>query len=318
MSVPAVRVRRRALAVLTPLAVLGLLTLGGCVGTGGEGRDPVVVGVGSRGEQEVLGAVTVAALERGEIPVEVRGDLGDTVGLRREATQDHIDLFWDYTGAAWVLGLREQAPAADPTESWERVREADERNGLEWLPPTEADATFALAVRQEDVPVDGEATMSWLAGELSGGEHSLCADVDFLVRPGGLEALAEEYAIDLERLPRQPADDEEEVVEALVEERCFTGLVTATSGQARAAGLVTVTDDLGVLPAFVVAPVARASSPGARDEVLAALAPVIEALDTEVLARLNAEHVEGEASDVLAERFLDEIVGETVRGEPSG
>ena len=289
--------------------VVAGLALAGCVATPQEGGDPVVVGVGSRAEQEVLGAVTAAALERSEIPFEMRTGLGDTVGLRREATSERIDLFWDYTGAAWVLGLREQAPVADAAESWERVREADAVNGLEWLPPTEADATFALAIREDDEPIEGDATMSWLAGELSSGERSLCADVEFLVRPGGLEALAEEYAIDLERLPRQPADDEEQVVEAVADGRCFAGLVTATSGEAHAAGLVTVADDLGVLPAFVAAPVVRGGSPGDGDDVAAALAPVIEALDTATLARLNAERVDGEASEVLAERFLEEVLG---------
>ena len=299
---------RRRWHTAAGLVVVGLLALGGCFAVADDEGEPVIVGVGSRGEQEVLGAVTTAALDRAGIPFEVRHDLGDTVGLRREATSERIDLFWDYTGAAWVLGLREQAPVADTTESWERVREADAANGLEWLPPTEADATFALAIRADDEPVEGDVTMSWLAGELSSGEHSLCADVDFLIRPGGLEALAEEYAIDLERLPRQPADDEEQVVEAVADGRCFAGLVTATSGEAHAADLVTVSDDLGVLPAFVAAPVVRASSPGDREEVAAALAPVIESLDTSTLARLNAERVDGEASDVLAERFLDEVL----------
>lgn len=285
-----------------------VLLLAGCASAPAEERAPVILGVGSTPEQQVLAGLTVEALDRAGAPVEVVTDLGTTVELRREATNGRIDLFWDYTGAAWALGLREQAPTSDPLESWERVQRADLRNGLRWLEPSSANATLALFVRAEEVPASGDATMSWLAAELSGAEHSLCADPDFLLRPGGLEALAEEYAIDLARLPRRPTD-EDAAVAAVAEDRCFAGLATATHGQARVEGLVPVTDDLRVFPAFVAAPVAVAGS--AADDVMVteALAPVTERLDSATLARLNAEHAAGGDLEELSARLLDEYLG---------
>lgn len=289
------------------LVVVLVLTLVGCVPAPGSDRDPVVLGVGSTTEQQVLAALTVAALGREGIGVELRPDLGTTVGLRREATGGDIDLYWDYTGAAWALGLGEQVPPADPEESWERVREADRHNGLRWLDPADANATFALFVREQAVPDDAEPTMSWLAGELSGEDRSLCADLDFLVRPGGLEALAREYAIDLDRLPRR-STDEEQAIAAVAEGRCFAGLATASSGSARSAGLVPVADDLTLFPAFVVAPVVREGSDADTAAVAAALEPLTEALDTMTLARVNAEQDAGEDLEALGERFIDEVL----------
>lgn len=299
--------RRPALAGAGLLLAL-VVGLGACAAAGAE-RDTVVVGAGSHPEQEVLGAIVATALQRGGYEVAIRGDLGDTVGLRREAASESIDVFVDYTGAAWGLGLGEQAPPADREESWERVREADLANGLRWLAPSRADATLALAVRAEATPSEGEATMSWLAGELSGGQRSLCAEVDFLLREGGLDAIAREYGIDLARLPRRPATTAE-AVEEVAAQRCFAGLVTATSGAARAADLVVVTDDLDVWPAFVVAPVVREGSPADEPGVAEALEPAMAALDTATLATLNAEHAAGQDPDDLATRFLDEAVGE--------
>lgn len=282
-----------------------LLAASGCTLPTAAQPDAVVVGVGALPEQEVLGALAVEALERADVTVEREEGLATTVGLRREAASGRVDLYWDYTGAAWSRGLGEPAPPADPVESWERIRAADHHNGLRWLEPTEANATLALFVRADAIP-EGEARLSWLAGELSAGERVLCADPDFLSRPGGLDALAAEYAIDLARVLGRPAT-EEDAVAGVAAGECFAGVATATLGQARLEGLVPVSDDLSVFPAFIVAPVVREESPADRVVVREALAPVVEALDTATLRRLNAEHARGEAPDELAARFFDEL-----------
>lgn len=276
----------------------------------------LMIGVGSTDEQRVLAALAAEALRRGDVPVEVRMDLGGTLGLRRQALADEIDLFWDYTGAAWALGLREAAPPADPVESWERVREADGPRGLRWLEPTNANATLALFVRSEDLPADAaQQDMGWLAGELSSGRRRLCADADFIARDGGLRALAAEYGIDASRLPKRAAD-ETEAVDAVRSGECFAGLATATSGDARQAGLVPVDDELQVFPAFLVSPVVRADSPADDAAVVAALAGVTAAVDTATLAELNARAVDGEEPTAIAASFLSALERRTATPAP--
>jgi osmoprotectant transport system substrate-binding protein len=300
-------VARRALAAAAGL----LLVLVGCQTAQPEDAGPVVVvGVGSTAEQQILAALTVVAIGRVGITPEVRSDLGDTVSLRREAEQGGIDLFWDYTGAAWSLGLGQEFPPADPRESYERIAQADLDNGLVWLPATAANATLALFVRPEDLPPEPEPRgMSlWLAPILSSGQVRLCADPDFLQRPQGLAALAEVYSIDLNRLGLVSAAEAEAVERAAAGE-CFAALATATSGHARALGLVRVADDRSppvYPPAFVVAPVARA---GVLEELdlAAALQPVIDRLDTEVLGALNAAVEEGADPGQLAEELLADL-----------
>lgn len=263
------------------------MLLGGC----GAEDDPgvVTVGVGSTSEQQLLAALTVVALDHADIETQLAMDLGGTVGLRREALRGSVDLFWGYTAAAWALGLRQQSPPADPEESFQRVREADlRRNDLVWLPPSDANATLALFVDAEALGENQPASMDWLARELSGQERTLCVDPDFRQRPGGLRDLAEVYPMDLDRVKVVEAD-ESEAITGVAEGRCFAGLATATSGEARAAGLVRVRDDLGVFPAFVVAPVARKDALQDEPRLASALEPVTELLDTATLARLNAE-----------------------------
>lgn len=299
------------------VVALGLLVALAAVGCRGADATPaVVIGVGSTDEQRVLAALAAEALRRADVAVEVRTDLGSTLGLRRQALADQIDLFWDYTGAAWALGLREAAPPADPVESWERVHEADEQRGLRWLDPTKANATLALVVRASDLPADaGQRDLGWLAGELSGGRRRLCADADFITRDGGLRALAAEYGIDVSRLPKRAAD-EAEAVAAVSDGECFAGLATATSGDARAADLVPLEDELRVFPAFVVAPVVRAGSPADDGAVVAALTPLTDAVDTATLAGLNAQVVDGEDPAAIAARFLTALERPTATPAP--
>lgn len=283
-----------------------LALLAGCLPALSEPAPTVVVGVGGSDEQRVLAALTIAALDRAGLSPEVRPDLGGTVDLRREAMRGNIDVFWDYTGAAWALGLHQQTPPADPTESYERVRRADEDRGLEWLEPSGANATLALFVRAADVPADEPATLSWLSRNLS--ERRLCADRDFIRRQGGLADLAHAYAFNLDDVELVPAGEASAITQVAAGD-CYAGLATATSGEARQAGLVPVADDLVVFPAFVVAPVARARTLEEVPELAEAFAPLVALLDTPRLASMNAEVAGGADPEQLAEEVLTAVLG---------
>lgn len=286
-----------------------LVIAAGCQRDGGNSAPRVVVGVGSTTEQRVLAALTVQALDAAGITAEVRTDLGGTVGLRREAIGGTVDVFWDYTGAAWALGLGQQAPSSDPEESYQRVQRADEDNGLTWLEPSAANATLALFVRADDLPAeDRPRGLAWLAGVLSSGRGTLCADPEFITRAGGLRSLAAAYAIDVDRLTKAsvPAP-EPEAIAAAASGRCFAALATATSGEARRAGLVPVTDDLMVFPAFIVAPVARTQRLEELPQLAQALAPVITGLDSQRLAAMNAAAAGGGDPGEIAEEFFDDL-----------
>ena len=293
----------RASAVLL-VALLALV--GACTPEEGSGAD-VVIGVGSTVEQQVLAALTVVALEHAGYAVEVQTDLGDTVALRRQARAGGIDLYWDYTGAAWALGLGQENPPSDRRESYERVREADVASGLVWLEPTEANATLAFFVRAEDVPPEPPNGMGWLAGKLSADAETLCVDHDFRRRPGGLPQLATEYyQMSLDRVEVISAD-EQEAIAGVIGGRCFAGLATATDGEAHGAGLVPVEDELGVFPAFVVAPIAREAALEREPDLAEALAPVVEHLDTPALGGLNARAAEADPEE-LAREFLADVL----------
>lgn len=293
-------------ALLVGVVLLVIATA--CVRSSAEAVPTVVVGVGGTAEQRVLAALTVVALEdAGMRATLVDQGLNGTLDLRSAARRGDIDLFWDYTGAAWALGLRQEAPPSAPQESYERVAQEDaRRNDFIWLdPPTKANATLAFFVRStRELPPPEGRTLSWLAGRSAAPDFSFCADPDFIEREGGLEALAAAYSINFEQVVKRPAP-EKQAIEDVAAGRCFAGLGTATSGIARNANLVPLTDDLMVFPAFVVGPVVREAvleeTPGLRD----ALDGVALLLDTtEDLALLNAAVEAGGDPRTVAQQAL--------------
>ena len=299
---PTSLVRHRVAPLLLALA----LVLAGC-GEEATDADVVVVGVGSTVEQQVLAALTVVALEHAGLSAELSPDLGDTLSLRRQARVGQIDLYWDYTGAAWALAFGQENPPADAHESFERVREQDLENDLVWLDPTAANATLAFFVQAGDLPAEAPNGMGWMAGKLSSEEGTLCVDNDFRHRPGGLPQLATEYyQMSLDRV-RVVSTDEDEAIVGVRDGRCFAGLATATSGLAYRAGLARVGDELGVFPAFIVAPVARAEVLERLPALEMALEPIAEQLDTASLRRLNAEAVDTDP-EALAREFLADVL----------
>jgi osmoprotectant transport system substrate-binding protein len=260
----------------------------------------VVVGVGSTVEQTVLAALATVALEETGFAVRVLDDLGGTRAVRGRAARDEIDLWWDQTGAAWALGLRQQAPPADPVESYERVAEEDADNGFTWLEPTSANATLAFLVPESQTA----RTLTDLSRILSEQGGVLCADEAFIERPEGLQGVAEVYAIDLDALELRAAS-EQQAIAGVTSGRCTVGLASATSGAAAAAGLVPVVDDLGVFPAFLVAPVVRAEVLERHPEIAEVLASVAALIDSDArLAALAARVGRGEESRAVAEDVL--------------
>jgi len=295
---------RARIALIGVVALLA--TAAGYTALAAPDERAVVVGVGGTTEQQVLAALTVEALEAADIPTRVIEESGGTTDLRVLALGGDVDVYWDYTGAAWALGLRQQSPPAATGESFERVRQADVEQGLVWLGPTDANATLALFVREADLPPAPEdRDLTWLSRELAAEGRRLCADPDFVDRDQGLPALAAAYSIDLAQLETVRVG-EEGAIARVADGRCFAGLGTATSGLARTEGLIPVADELVVFPAFVVAPVVREETLAAEPGVEQALAPVVELLATDTLGALNAQVEEGaEPTEVAAEALAD-------------
>lgn len=264
----------------------------------------VRVGTGQQPESRLLAGVMVELLDGAGVPATVV-DLADASDARRALELGDVDVVPAYTGEAWLEVLNRADPPNDQATSLARVAEADEARGLVWLRPPisgdgvtapPADATFAFVV-DEDGPHADVATMSQLAtrlGQLA--SPVLCVDPSFAEREDGLPVVLGAYSIapdSVERLGTTP----QEAVLGVAAGDCDAGLTSATDGSAWALGQRPLADDLGVFPAFVVAPVVDAAD---VDRVEPALRPLTRQLTTALLGGWNARVAQGESLEAVA------------------
>lgn len=268
------------------------------------GDTAVRVGTGQQPESRLLAGVMVELLDGAGVPATVV-DLADASDARRALELGDVDVVPAYTGEAWLEVLNRADPPNDQATSLARVAEADEARGLVWLRPPisgdgvtapPADATFAFVV-DEDGPHADVATMSQLAtrlGQLA--SPVLCVDPSFAEREDGLPVVLGAYSIapdSVERLGTTP----QEAVLGVAAGDCDAGLTSATDGSAWALGQRPLADDLGVFPAFVVAPVVDAA---VVDRVEPALRPLTRQLTTALLGGWNARVAQGESLEAVA------------------
>lgn len=308
--------RRRAALIGSALVALAAV-VGACSGSAGgqqeAERPPLRVAASDDVEATLLAHVIVALLEADELPAKVR-PYADARDAQQALELGAVEIRPGYTGEAWLESLGRADPPGDPEASFRPVRVHGERRGIRWLPPRfaeepdgpPANATFAFAVAGPPSPDADLRTVSQLAARLSERpDASVCVDREFGSRPDGLRAVLEAYRVRSDRQFLAATPDE--AVRGVVAGDCLAGLTTATDGQAGAAGLQLLVDDLEVFPAFVPAVQVREDAIERWPELPTVLAPLGEELTTAMLRGYNARLVAGEPVEVVASEAAEEL-----------
>jgi len=315
------------LRLLTLLAAVALLAAAcGDSAGGGEGAESgvasevdlseaeVTVGSKSFTEQLILGQIALQALEAAGASVTDQIGLVGTNVVREALESGEIDMYWEYTGTAWINILGNTDPVPGAQEQWEAVAEADVANDLTWLPPAPGNNTYALAAgpsAPEDV-----TTISDYADLVASDPEaaSLCTAAEFVDRSDGLPGLEEHYGFDLPDSAVTQLDFGLVYTSAGQGDPCQFAAVFATDGRVLTQDLRILEDDQAFFPQYNVALVIRDEVYEAAPEAYDALfGPISEALTDEALTTLNAAvDVEGESPEDVARQFLVDsgIVGE--------
>jgi osmoprotectant transport system substrate-binding protein len=270
---------------------------------------PVRVGTGPEAESRLLAHVLAELVRAADVPAVVV-ELADRVDARRALELGDVDVLPGYTGEAWLEVLGRADPPSDQRPSFARVREFDEDAGLLWQRPVfasvrgpeepPADATFAFVVQGPPGVHADLRTVSQLAARLAQlPDAALCVDPEFAARRDGLRAVLDAYSVSRDALEVVPATPDLAVV-GVAQGQCVAGLTTATDGRAWASGQYPLVDDLGVFPAFVVAPLVRDDVRERSPGLLAAIAPFGNGLTTATLGRWNGRVASGEPVEVVA------------------
>ncbi|WP_164700571.1 glycine betaine ABC transporter substrate-binding protein [Modestobacter sp. KNN46-3] len=279
----------------------------------GVAGEEIVVGSKNFTEQLILGKIAVIALQTAGFDVVDRTNIPGSVPARQGMVNGEIDMEWEYTGTAWLSYLGEAAPIADPLEQYEAVRDAELANGLTWLPPAEANNTYAFAVRSEAVDdLGGISTLSEIA-ELPVEERTFCVESEFASRNDGFVPMLETYGLELGDAQGVPRDnvstlDTGAVYEATDQGQCNFGEVFTTDGRITALDLTVLEDDRAFFPNYNISPVLLTETFEEHPELADLFGQITPLLTNDVLQELNARvDVAGEQpGDVALEWMVSE------------
>ena len=300
------------------IAVLALISAG-CGGAGGGGGGAsgdidlsgVEVTVGSKEftEQLILGEITLQALENAGATVNDQIGLAGSVAARKALESGDIDMYWEYTGTAWITYLGHTDPVPGRQKQFEAVAKEDlKKNDVKWLdPPAPANNTYAFAVRKEVYDKLGVKTLSDFKQliEENPEEATVCVGTEFSTRDDGLPGVEKAYGFQFptENIVKM---DEGQIYQATDEgDRCNYGEVFATDGRIEGLGLEIVEDDKGFFPLYNPALNVRKDVVKEYPQIEKLFAPIAKKLTTEELQKLNAKvDVEGQLEDQVAEEWL--------------
>lgn len=282
------------------------------------------VGTGPEAESRLLAGVLRELLLAAGLTAEVV-EFADARDARQAIELGAVDVRPAYTGEAWLEVLGRADPPGDPRTSFARVKDFDERNGIEWMRPAfpreggidrpPADATFAFVV-QGPPGIDADLrTMSQLATRLAEQPDALvCVDREFAARSDGLAAVWEAYRVRLDR--EVLVADPQDAARLVSVGECIAGLTTATDGETWLLGLRPLVDDLQVFPAFVITAQYREEVRERVPELVPALGPLPTNLTTEMIGRWNARVVAGEPVELVAADGARELLTLAGRLDP--
>lgn len=285
-------------------------------GLGGEVEDVDLSGqsftVGSKEftEQLILGEMTIQMLEGAGAQVSDETGTEGSVATRRALEGGQTDMYWEYTGTAWLTYLGEDEPILDSEQQYQEVVDADAENNIEWLEPTPFDNTYAIAVREDaGDPLDGVENISDLAAlaESDPDQVTMCVGPEFADRDDGLPAVTETYGFEV------PGDNISTVGDAVVYtqvargDTCNFGSVFATDGKIAPNNLRLLEDDQQAFAVYNAALSVRSEVLEQSPELADLFNPLAESLDTETMQDLNTQVDEaGETPSDVARDYLTE------------
>ena len=246
--------------------------------------------VGGKGftEQLLLAEITGQYLKSKGFDVELKTGMGTS--LVREALENkQVDLYWEYTGTAFLNFHKNKFANQPGSEIYMAVKNKDSKIGIVWLNASAANNTYALAVRQADAKSKGMKTLEDLAAKLNSGEKlTLGCNIEFYKRDDGLKPLQKAYGF---KFPRKDIKRMETglVYKALKDGDVDVGLVFATDGCIPAFNFVVLKDTKNYFPAYAITPTVRKETLNAHPELAKHLNKLSSLIDDATMSRLNAE-----------------------------
>ena len=265
----------------------------------------VTVGGKNYTEQLIMSSMTKQLLDANGFDTDLRNGMGSTV-LRKAQVNGQIDLYWEYTGTSLVTYNKKESKGLTGEETIAKVRELDKDKGLVWLECSDANNTYALAVRESDSRMDDIKSLSDLAAAYRNGKkYSVALDAEFTHRPDGLPGLEKAYDFSVPRSARNLMGLGL-TYSALNEKNVDVAMVFSTDGRIAAFDFRVLDDNKQFFPDYSMCPVVRKDTLEANPELRDLLENLAAKLDDPTMRSLN-EKVDVDEMGVqdVARQFLE-------------
>jgi len=264
----------------------------------------VVVGGKGFTEQLLLAEITAQYLTAKGFTVELKTGMGTSL-VRKALENKQVDLYWEYTGTAFLTFHKNKFANQPADEIYKAVKAEDAKIGIVWLNPSAANDTYALAVRQADAEAKGLRTLEDLAAKLNAGEElTFGCNIEFYKRDDGLKPLQKAYGFEFPRSDVKRMDTGL-VYKALKDGDVDVGLVFATDGRIPAFNFVVLKDTKNFFPAYAITPTIRKETLDAHPDLADDLNKLSALFDDATMSSLNAQvDVEKKSVSEVAHNFL--------------
>lgn len=255
-------------------------------------------------ESILLGKITEQLLQAHGATVTDKTNIKGSVNTRTALTSGQIDMYWEYTGTAWITYLKNTKPIADPAAQYDAVKQADAGNGIAWLNAAPMNDTYAMATRAGEADKLGVHNLSDLA-KLSPSDATFCIESEFSTRDDGFPGMTKAYGITAGQSQVKMLDTGVIYTETNKGTTCNFGEVFATDGRIAALKLTVLTDDKHFFPNYNAALTLKQSLLSKYPAIATVINPVAAKLDNATMTELNAEvDAQGLPADQVATNWL--------------
>ncbi|GAA1289612.1 glycine betaine ABC transporter substrate-binding protein [Pseudonocardia aurantiaca] len=261
-------------------------------------------------ESILLSQMAMQMLEANGATVNDKTNIAGSVTTRNALTGGDIDLYWEYTGTAWVSYLQQTAVVNDPTQLFDQVKQQDaSTNKIAWFNRAPLDNTYAFAIRRSEAEKLGVTKLSEVAAlaKTNPAAATFCIESEFSTRDDGWPGLTAAYGINVPPANVKMLDTGVIYTQTAQGDTCNFGEVFTTDGRIKALDLVVLQDDLKFFPIYNAAVTTRDTTLAEHPEIESILAPVAAALDTATMQQLNSRvDTDGEDPADVAQAWLTE------------
>ncbi|SFL60846.1 glycine betaine ABC transporter substrate-binding protein [Geodermatophilus ruber] len=253
-------------------------------------------------ESQILGQITLAALQAAGADVSDQTGLTGTDTVRAALESGDIDMYWEYTGTGWVNILGNTTTEL-PENLHRAVSDADAANGVAWLEPAPFEDTYRIAATSAFAEEHGLETMTEVAGyvQANPAEGTLCAASEFLNRDDGLPGLQQAYGFEFSEVVELDLG----LIYTQVGESCNFGEVFSTDARIVSNDLAVIDDDQSFFVPYNGALTVRQDVLDENPELADLMGEISALLTDDTITELNSRvDNDGEEYDAVAQQFL--------------